>query len=576
MTSFKKAFNFIFADEEDFSLEHRLFLSACIVGILTSLMGAVINLTLMASFTAVAVPLLLSLLLMVLYYFLRIKKVFEPFVFPAIVTSFIGIAVIWVFNGGINGANIMPAFVILILGLITVPDKNKKYVIALFLLLFVSVYLIQFFRPETIISIPSEKVRWFDSIFTMLYSAYFIFLIIRFIHKSYTLERLKSEASEEKYRMLTESMKDVVWTLDTETMRYTYISPSVQKLRGFTPEEIIEQPMTAAYNSEEAFQLQVLMKQRLEAFSNRKDTQPVYYTDEVMQLCKDGSFVWTEIIHEYYRNEKNNRIESRGVTRDITERKKAEQQIMVNNQELSTLNAEKDRFFSIIAHDLISPFHSIIGLCKYLVDKVKEKELAGIEKYAETIKQSSLRIFDLLTNLMAWSHSQTGRMRFKPEYFELSDHVHEVVMLFAEAIKQKSILIKTDLAPTSQLYADKAMINTILRNLISNAIKFSFAGGTIFITVIKNEKELSVQVSDSGVGIPKESINRLFKINENYSTPGTQKEQGTGLGLILCKEFIEKHGGRIWIESTEGKGSDFRFTIPVVHHIELKNAHALN
>jgi PAS domain S-box-containing protein len=562
MIGFKKAVNYIFADEEDFSLEHRLFLSACIVGILTSLMGSVINLTLMASLTAVVAPFLLAVLLMALYYFLRFKKIVEPFVFPAIVISFVGISVIWVFNGGINGANIMPAFVILILGLITVSDKNKKYVIALFLLLFVSVYLIQLFRHDLIISIPSEKIRWFDSIFTMLYSSYFIYLIIRYIHKSYTLERLKSEASEEKYRMLTESMKDVVWTLDAEIMRYTYISPSVQKLRGFSPDEIIAQPIYSAYTQEEAFRLHSLMKQRLEEFLNKKDPQPIYYTDEVMQLCHDGSYVWTEIIQEFYRNEKNSRVEVRGVTRDISERKKAEQQIVVNNQELSILNAEKDRFFSIIAHDLISPFHSVIGLCKYLVDKVYEKDLSGVEKYAETIRQASLRIFDLLTNLMAWSHSQTGRLRFKPEKIELNSLVCEVVMLFAEATKQKSITIKTEMPAIVELYADKAMINTILRNLISNAIKFSFPEGTIIISVEENEEDLSVMVNDSGVGIPQKSVSRLFKIDDNYSTQGTCKEQGTGLGLILCKEFIEKHGGRIWVESEAGSGCTFNFTIP--------------
>jgi two-component system, sensor histidine kinase and response regulator len=565
MSGINKWISFIFEEEGDFSLEHRLFLSAIIIGILTSVAGAVINIILEASFTAVIIPFLLAGLLSILYYFLRFRGKFEPFVFPTTIISLIGISVIWIFNGGIDGVNIMPAFVILILGLIAVPAKRKKYVISVFLFLFGIVYLIQLFRPDLIIPVVPGIYHWIDSLFTLLYSSFFIYLIIVFFHKHYTLERLKSKENEEKYRMLTESMKDVVWTLDAETLRYTYISPSVEKLRGFTPDEIMAEPMDFGFTSEASYHFHVLMKQRFVAFLAKKDVQPIYYIDELLQPCKDGTFVWTELIYEYFRNEKNNRIELRGVTRDISGRKKAEQQIAINNQELSTLNAEKDKFFSIIAHDLISPFHSIIGLCKYLVEKVKEKDLRGIEKYADTIRQSSLRIMDLLNNLMIWSHSQTGRMNFRPEYFNLSNLIDEVALLFAENTKQKSIHIKNELEQSEFIYADKSMISTILRNLISNAIKFSFEGGEIQISATENEDGSTIKVTDSGVGIPKKAIEKLFRLDENHSTPGTQKEQGTGLGLILCHEFVEKHGGKIWVESESGRGTTFFFTIPFNH-----------
>jgi PAS domain S-box-containing protein len=567
MLRFKKVINFIFAENEDFTLEHRLFLSATIVGILTSVMGAVINIILKASLTSVIVPFLLSGLLVILYYYLRFKRIFEPFLFPAIITSFIGISIIWVSNGGIDGANIMPAFVILILGLIAVPEKRKKYVIALFLFLFVIVYLIQLIHPEVIIPFPSETSRWFDSLFTLLYSSFFIYLIIKFFHKNYTLERLKSEESEEKYRMLTESMKDVVWTLDAETLKYTYISPSVQKLRGYTPEEIMAEPITL-FTPDEASYLNGLKSQRIEALMSKNNAQPIYYTDEVEQLCKNGTTVWTEVVYEYYLNKKNNRIELRGITRDISERKRAEQQIKIKNQELFNLVAEKDKFFSIIAHDLRNPFHSIIGLCDFLLKRVRENNLSGVEKYAESIQQSSNRIMDLLTNLMLWSYSQTGRMNFRPEHLELVNLVNEVAMLFTETMKHKSIILKIELSLNTYVYADKAMISTILRNLISNAIKYSFPGSEILISADDNENGVTIHVSDSGVGIPEESIKNLFRIDRNCSTPGTQREQGTGLGLILCKEFVEKHGGKIWVESNSdygGKGSIFCFTIPVIH-----------
>jgi two-component system, sensor histidine kinase and response regulator len=202
-------------------------------------------------------------------------------------------------------------------------------------------------------------------------------------------------------------------------------------------------------------------------------------------------------------------------------------------------------------------------LSDFLIKKVRENNLSGIEKYAESIKQTSHRVMDLLSNLMLWSHSQTGRMSYKPEHFELINLVNEVILLFIESTKNKSINLKIDIAPTTIVYADKAMISTVLRNLISNAIKFSFPGGEILISAVENENCLTIQISDSGIGIPEESINKLFRIDTNYSTPGTQKEQGTGLGLILCNEFIEKHGGAIWVVSEKGNGSTFFFTIPI-------------
>jgi PAS domain S-box-containing protein len=208
MKRLKKAIQFIFAEEEDFSLENRLFLSSVVVGIFTSVIGATVNLILNASPTAIIVPVLLSVLLFVIYYFARFKKIIEPIIIPIIPLALISISIIWIFNGGINGSNIMPAFIILILGLIVYPDKLKKYVFLLFTALFSIVYLLQLGRPDLIVNFTSETERWIDSLFTLLYTSYFIFLIIKFVHKQYTAERLKSEESERKYSMLFRDSPD--------------------------------------------------------------------------------------------------------------------------------------------------------------------------------------------------------------------------------------------------------------------------------------------------------------------------------------------------------------------------------
>ena len=247
---------------------------------------------------------------------------------------------------------------------------------------------------------------------------------------------------------------------------------------------------------------------------------------------------------------------------DISDRIINEETLKANEARLHELNATKDKFFSIIAHDLKNPFNAIIGFSNLLIDQVKEKDYEGIDEYATIIKDSSLRAMSLLTNLLIWSMSQTGKMAFNPEYIELVALIEEVKALLNDSALQKTITIRTNLPHNVQVLADKEMIGTILRNLISNAVKFTQPGGMIVISVHLWEEGSVVEVSDNGMGIKKENMYKLFKIDESYATKGTQNESGTGLGLLLCKEFVEKHGGKIWAESEDGKGSKFSFLIP--------------
>lgn len=169
---------------------------------------------------------------------------------------------------------------------------------------------------------------------------------------------------------------------------------------------------------------------------------------------------------------------------------------------------------------------------------------------------------NLLMNLMDWARSQTGKMEFSPEHFEFVGFIIENIALFDDIAWQKSITIKKVLPDNLPVFADKQMINTILRNFVSNAIKFTHPGGAVTVSTSRTLTEITISVSDNGLGIAGERISKLFRIDESFSTPDTNKEKGTGLGLILCKEFVDKHGGRIWVESEEGKGSTFTITLP--------------
>jgi PAS domain S-box-containing protein len=248
---------------------------------------------------------------------------------------------------------------------------------------------------------------------------------------------------------------------------------------------------------------------------------------------------------------------------DITRRKEAEEMLLKRKTELRELNAQKDRFLSIIAHDLKSPFNAILGFSNLMVEQLQSGDYNGLEQHARIVQQSSERAMELLVNLMEWARSQTGRIEFNPEFFELNSVIGEILALMEEVAHQKNIALKNLLSHNLPVYADKPMISTVIRNLVSNALKFTPDYGEVTISARIAHLEVVISVADTGIGIPAERINKLFRIDEGFSTPGTRKERGTGLGLILCKEFIDKHKGKIWAESTVNSGSRFHFSLPL-------------
>lgn len=278
---------------------------------------------------------------------------------------------------------------------------------------------------------------------------------------------------------------------------------------------------------------------------------------------KNGSIICCLVRSSLIKDENNNPLFFISHIQDITDKKIAENVLFEQKEELQKLNSEKDKFFSIIAHDLINPFNSIINFSNLLEGHVKNKENEEIEEISKIIHRSSNRMMNLLVNLMEWSQSKTGRMEFVPTHFEMEDLINDAILLFDETAKQKNISILKSIKLSKPILADRNMLFTVVRNLISNAIKYSNIDGIINITVEENKGVLDVSVSDNGVGIEYERIQKLFQLNEIYSTLGTEREKGTGLGLILCKEFIEKHNGKIWVESTINKGSVINFSIPI-------------
>ena len=248
---------------------------------------------------------------------------------------------------------------------------------------------------------------------------------------------------------------------------------------------------------------------------------------------------------------------------NINDQKEIGETISKINEELLENHITKDKFFSIISHDLRGPLGGLMQILEILNDdynSLDEKEKKEIISEAVGSAKST---YNLMENLLEWSRIQTGKIKYHPESLELLQLINEITSLYNQNLKNKNISIKVNVEPDISISADKKMIETILRNLISNAIKFTNQNGAVTLDSVKDDDIIIVKVSDTGIGISEENLSKLFKIDVNHSTKGTAKESGTGLGLILCKELIEKHGGKIWVESKENIGSSFNFTIPL-------------
>ncbi len=233
------------------------------------------------------------------------------------------------------------------------------------------------------------------------------------------------------------------------------------------------------------------------------------------------------------------------------------------NKELAELNATKDKFFSIIAHDLKAPFNSLLGFSEVLTLHAENKSTKEIMEYSGLVYSAARKLYHLVENLLQWSRAQLGAVPYKPECLHIATQTSNVVSLLKMNAESKDIVLTQRIHPDIVAYGDANHYNTILRNLLSNAIKFSKVGSVISIGAEMEQDHVKVWVSDSGMGMHEEQIRRLFTINQTASENGTLNEKGSGLGLLICKEFVELNKGEIWVESQFGKGSVFNFTLPL-------------
>jgi len=334
-----------------------------------------------------------------------------------------------------------------------------------------------------------------------------------------------------------------------------YVSPRMAQMLGLSVERLLADVNTIfkAIHPADVDGFRTLSQDGI--FQQR----PFNWTGRVVA---DGNIKWM-----HFRSTpemlKNGDILWHGLIVDITERKEAEQEIRLKNEELSNLVAEKDRFFSIVAHDLRSPFNALLGLTQVLDEDLPNMKLDETQRIAYALRSSALSAYNLLENLLEWSRIKRGITSFDPESFLLSSKIDEFMQPVLESANKKLIEISYSIPDDLVVFADLNMMGSIIRNLTSNAVKFTPKNGKVFLSArVTGDQNIEISVKDSGIGMNKSILHKLFNIDRNNNRRGTDGESSSGLGLIICKEFVEKHNGRIWVESLERKGSTFYLTLP--------------
>jgi len=301
---------------------------------------------------------------------------------------------------------------------------------------------------------------------------------------------------------------------------------------------------------------------------NNGEQQPIAYRMRNV----DNTYVWVSNSQKVIeRNSAYTKII--GSWFDISKLKHAENEIKAKNKELSESNLQKDKLFSLIAHDLKSPFGAFLGLIELIVEKADIMKPDKIQEIAVAMYDTATNLYRLIENLLDWTKIQRQGFRYKPENYLLLPLYSECIKLYVEAAQKKNISLVTQIESQTNVFADADMLKTILRNLVSNAIKFTTRGGFVTVTAkqSKNEGFIDIIVQDTGIGIEPDAIKNMFTIDKSLRRNGTEGEPSTGLGLIICKEYTMKHGGAINVESTHGKGSKFIVSIPEKHTTSLNS-----
>ena len=368
-------------------------------------------------------------------------------------------------------------------------------------------------------------------------------------------QRLFSEMKEvnERFELIFQTIPDPIIITEIDSGKIVSTNPKFTELVGYSLEELNSKSNLDIDLWKHPENRKMVLKE-IREFKLIENNEFSFYTKEREELIGLYSARIIQL---------NGKPHLLSVIKDITSRKHFEKEIEQKNKELEKSNLEKDKFFSIIAHDLKSPFNSLVGLTEILAEDSEIRDLDVMRKMMKQINSMAKNVYALVENLLEWSLVKRGRVDFQPMDLRAEEAIQEAVSELSDMARKKSVDIEFHVLPDLILRADKKMLQTMLRNLISNAIKFTKRNGKVTVTAQEmGQREIEFLVSDNGIGMEPSMVEQLFQLDANVGRPGTEGEPTNGLGLVLCKEFVDKHLGQIWAESESNKGSIFHFTIP--------------
>jgi len=370
------------------------------------------------------------------------------------------------------------------------------------------------------------------------------------------IDELVKDIEVRDYSIL-KALPDFLFILSTEGIFIDY------KINNYN--ELFVSPFELVGNSVTNIFPPVIARQILDHISLTLNSTDVQTFDFNLEFKNSIKYYEARIVQSFKR-------EILLLLRDITAQKTAELQLKKITEELRQLNTTKDRFFSIIAHDLRTPIIGLIGYGEILANEVEELSHKEIKEFSSNIVELSKNTINLLSNLLEWSRLQTGRIQFNPTKLNLSQTIENVFDLLMSNAASKQLELQNNVNANLNVNADENMLRSIIMNLTSNSIKFTNPGGRIIISAEPNHKWVNLKIEDNGIGIEPENIKKIFDLDKNFSTRGTLNERGSGLGIILCKEFVQRHGGKIDVESKVNEGTKFQFTLPIHTPLELNNS----
>jgi PAS domain S-box-containing protein len=363
----------------------------------------------------------------------------------------------------------------------------------------------------------------------------------------------KMLASETLYRRLFETAKDGILILDVETGMIKDVNPFLIDLLGYSKETFIDKQIWEIGSFKD-------IAANKNKFLELQQKRYVRYDDLPLETSS-GRMINVEFVSNVYLEEKKEVIQCN--IRDITRRKQIEAEILRKNEDLQRINAEKDKFFSIIAHDLRSPFSSFLGLTELMAERISTLPQNDIQKMASLMHHSAGNLFRLLENLLEWSRMRRGLTTFVPKSILLMPKISSIMFLEMDSANKKNIKISYVIPENLIVFADENMLDSIMRNLVSNAVKFTPVDGSVTVSAwFETDKSVVISVKDTGIGMNQNMIDNLFKLEVNSSRKGTEGEISTGLGLFICKDFVDKHSGVLRVVSEEGKGTTFLVLFP--------------